>query len=120
MPIFPVREEPAMEVVEKRKAGRPIGSSNKKKYKSSARRAIEEATLFLEGETFVDEEKDIQNSSNDEGEVMDDPEDEPEDFLVYVSEGEEEQQEEGSGNVRAHGRAVGGPLQVHSYSRWKC
>ena len=36
---------------------------------------------------------------------MDDPEDEPEDFLVYVSEGEEEQQEEGSGNVRAHGTA---------------
>ena len=46
MPLAPVREEGA-----KRKAGRPLGASNKKLYTSSARRAIEEATLLLEGET---------------------------------------------------------------------
>ena len=87
MPTGAVREEVVREEGEKRKPGRPIGSSNKKKYKSSARRAIEEATMLLEGETFVDEERDIENSSNDEGEVNDDPEEEPEDFLVYLSEG---------------------------------
>ena len=58
MPLAPVREEG-----EKRKAGRPLGSSNKKKYTSSARRAIEEATLLLDGETFVGEEKDFENES---------------------------------------------------------
>ena len=100
MPLAPDREEG-----EKRKAGRPLGSSNKKKYTSSARRAIEEATRLLEGETFVDVEKDFQNESEDEGEVNDNPDDEPEDFLVYVSEGEDEQQEVGSGDVRAGGGA---------------
>ena len=115
MPLAPVREEG-----EKRKAGRPLGSSNKKKYTSSARRAIEEATLLLEGETFVDEEKDFENESEDEGEVNDNP-DEPEDILVYVSEGEEEQQEEGSGNVRAGvgaGRVeMGGGEDPYMYTR---
>ena len=101
MPILPTGAQ-----VEKRKAGRPVGSSNKKKYQSSARRAIEEATRLLDRESFVDEEKDIENDSGDEGEVNDNPddEDEPHDFLVYVSEGEEEQQEAGSGDVRARGR----------------
>ena len=89
---------PAVQQAEKRKAGRPLGSRNKKQYTSSARRAIEEATQLLDGESFLDEEKDIENDSLDEGEVNDNPEDEdePEDFLVYVSEGEEEQQEAGS------------------------
>ena len=100
---------PAVQQAEKRKAGRPLGSSNKKQYTSSARRAIEEATRLLDGESFLDEEKDIENDSLDEGEVNDNPEDEdePEDFLVYVSEGEEEQQEAGSGYVRAGGRGGG-------------
>ena len=48
MPILPAGAQ-----VEKRKAGRPVGSSNKKKYTSSARRAIEEATRLLDEECFV-------------------------------------------------------------------
>ena len=73
-----------MQQAEKRKAGRPLGSSNKKQYTSSARRAIEEAKRLLDGESFLDEEKDIENDSLDEGEVNDNPEDEDEIIDVVV------------------------------------
>ena len=108
--------EPQRATVEGRKAGRPIGSSSKKKYLTATRRAIEEATRQ---ENFVEEDKDFCNSSMDEGEISPEvDEDEPEGILFYVSEGEEEeeeeekQQEQGSGNSRARrggGAHVGQP-----------
>ena len=66
----------------RRKSGRPAGSVGKKK-KSATKRALEEAQKLME--SFVHEEKDIQNSSMDEVDISaEGREDEPGDFLFYV------------------------------------